>query len=86
MEITLSEISEKFDLLCGDGAAREDVAAFAVRAMEASDLGLLRMEEAHKAAIWGAILYFSGVDLRVQPDEYLHVAADFEDARHRLGV
>ena len=84
MEITLSEISEKFDLLCGDGAARGDVAAFAVRAMEASDL--LRMEEAHKAAIWGAILYFSGVDLRVQPDEYLHVAADFEDARHRLGV
>jgi len=86
MEITLSDITEKFDLLCGDGAAREEVASFAVRAMEASDLGFLRMEEAHKAAIWGAILYFSGADLRVQPDKYVQVTVDFEDARQRLGV
>lgn len=86
MKITLDDIRQKFDALAGEAESREEIADFAVRAMEADDAGSLEMEPAFADKIWKSILYLSGIDLKDEPDRYLHSTGDFAEARRGLGV
>ena len=86
MKITLDDIRQKFDALGGGTESREEIADFATRAMEADDAGSLEMESAFADKIWKAITYLSGVDLKDEPDRYLHSMGDFAEARRGLGV
>ncbi len=86
MKITLDDIRQKFDALNGETESREEIADFATRAMEADDAGSLEMEPAFADKIWKSLLYLSGVDLKDEPDRYLHSTGDFAEARRGLGV
>ena len=87
MRVTLTEIIEKFDTLAADSESREAIASFATCAMEADDSGLLEMEPASAAeTIWKALTYLSGVDLKDEPNRYLHSAQDFADYRKILNL
>lgn len=86
MKITLQDIQDKFDALNSGAQSREEVAEYASRAMEADDAGALEMEKPASDKIWKAILYLSGVDLKDNPDTYLHTKSDFVEARRGLGV
>lgn len=87
MRVTLTEIIEKFDTLAADSESREVIADFATRAMQADDSGLLEMEPASSAkTIWKALTYLSGVDLRDEPNSYLHSVQDFHEFRRLLNL
>jgi hypothetical protein len=86
MKVTLDDIREKFDALVSGAGSREEVADFALRAMQADDAGTLEMEAVFSDKIWEAIVYLSGVDLRDSPRSYLHSIANFVEARQNLGI
>jgi hypothetical protein len=86
MKVTLDDIRQKFDALCSGEESREAIADFASRAREANDTRALEMEPEHKKKIWDAIMYLTGVDLKDSPNSYLHINADFEEFRKRLGI
>ncbi|WP_162561257.1 hypothetical protein [Methylobacterium terrae] len=86
MKVTLQEIRDKFDALCQETVTREELSAFAAKAMSADDTGDLEMESAHSDIIWDAIMYLLGVDLQTEPDTYLHSIEDFEETRKKLGI
>jgi hypothetical protein len=67
MKVTLGDIRKKFDALQSGGESREEVADFALRAMQADDAGTLEMEPVFSDKIWKAIIYLSGVDLKDTP-------------------
>ncbi len=87
MRVTLTEIIEKFDRLAAYSESREAIADFATSALQADDSGLLEMEPASSAkTIWKALTYLSGVDLRDEPNSYLHSAQDFNEYRKMLNL
>ena len=86
MKVSLTDIRNKFDALDRAMESREDIASFATRAMQADDAGLLEMKSAYADKIWKGILYLSGVDLKSEPDRYLHSTYDFAEARRELRI
>ena len=86
MKVTLGDIRKKFDALQSGGESREEVADFALRAMQADDAGTLEMEPVFSDKIWKAIIYLSGVDLKDTPRTYLHSVANFVEVREGLGI
>jgi len=81
MRVTRDEVVTAFeDLLCG-ARSRENVADWASRLMRGAgdDVGGLQYEPlSAEAAIWSALVYLSGVDLKDGPTSYLHTLQDFE--------
>jgi hypothetical protein len=87
MEVTLKDIGQKFDDLISERTSREEIADFASQAMGANDQDFLVFKpKSEKSKIWEAILYLSGVDLRVSPDGYLHSIKNFIDYRKSVGI
>jgi len=86
MKVTLEDIRDKFDALCGGDVAREEISAFATKAMSADDIGELEMDAAHSDIIWESLTYLLGVDLQTEPGIYLHSIEDFEETKERLGL
>lgn len=86
MKVTLQDIQTKLEALISGLESREDIADFATQAMEANDSRTLEMERGYSDKIWDAILYMSGVDLKDEPDRYLHSVRDFAEYRSGLGI
>ena len=84
MKITLEDIRAKFDALVAQQQSAEQVAAFAMAAIQASDAKRLDLEKEFADQIWKAILYLSGVDLQISPGRYLHSTDDFLKARQSI--
>lgn len=85
MTITITDIQNAFDELETGAKTREEIAEFAVRAMKCDDQGVLKMEPLSESKrIWEAIKYLSGVDLREEPDTYLHSNQDFAIFREKM--
>ncbi|WP_245292256.1 hypothetical protein [Methylobacterium tarhaniae] len=84
MKVTLEEMRDKFDALCQEIISREELSAFAAKAMAADDIGELEMDSAHSDVIWDSIMYLLGVDLQTEPGIYLHSIEDFEEAREKF--
>lgn len=84
MRITLDDVQQKFDALEAETESREEIADFATRAIEADNIGTLEIENAFSDKIWESIVYLCGVDLKDEPDQYLHAKSDFVEARKRL--
>jgi hypothetical protein len=87
MIVKWSEIEATFHDLISGKRSREDVAKWASLARETDDIGELRIEPPGKRdAIWDALLYLTGVDLRKSPNDYLHSNEDFVDYCKNLGI
>ena len=87
MTITRSDISAAFDDLSSGARTRESIAVWASSLLKADDDGSLVLQPASdRSALWEAVKYLVGVDLRHTPQEYLHSLDDFRAFRIRHGV
>ena len=85
MRVSASDITEQFDLLISGRRSREEIEAWAEARQRAADERRLEYDpRSDEARLWGAVTYLLGVALR-DPDEYLHVVADFEQYRRTAG-
>jgi hypothetical protein len=70
MKVATSDLSIVFDDLVSGKRTREEVAAWANRARQASDSGTLIVEpQADEGRIWKAVL-LTGVDLKISKSDY----------------
>lgn len=84
MTVTLFEIGNIFDQLIGGHLSREDVANWAQQRQQAEDDGVLEYEPpSQEKELWDAILYLEGVDLKDEPQSYLHTVKDFQEYRYQ---
>jgi len=80
MRVSVEEIAAAFSDLISGARPREAIASWATAICTADDRGTLKYSPPHaEAAIWDALTYLMGVDLRSGPDTYLHSRADFEE-------
>lgn len=79
MRVSIEDVDSAFrDLLTGV-RSREDVAGFASRVRAADDEeGIQYDPPAAESAIWHALEFLMGVDIKDGPDSYLHNHQDFE--------
>jgi hypothetical protein len=78
MQVSANEVKEIFQQLIDEKLSREEVAEWAYSRTQAYDneqLEFFPLEEELK--IWETLQYFEGVDLKENPDKYLHVKSDF---------
>jgi hypothetical protein len=80
MRVSTEDVTAAFlDLLSG-ARSREDVANWAHRVRVADDAEGIRYDPpAAESAIWDALEFLIGVDLKDGPDSYLHNQQDFEE-------
>ena len=87
MVITINDIQDLFDDLETETKSREEIAEIAALAMKADDQGGLKIEPSSDfGRIWEALKYLSGVDLREEPDTYLHCQQDFTAFKEKIGI
>jgi hypothetical protein len=85
MEISLLEIRVLFDKLIAQQLTREEIANSARKLREAEDeQALVYVPKSDENAIWEAILFLEGVDLKDSPETYLHNVEDFKHYRDKL--
>ncbi|MEK8022130.1 MAG: hypothetical protein VSS75_035075 [Candidatus Parabeggiatoa sp.] len=77
MQVTVDEVKTIFKQLIEESISREEAAQWALIRMQANDNDQLDLSENEDMQIWDSILYFSCVDLKEKPDEYLHIKYDF---------
>jgi hypothetical protein len=79
MIVTDKMVRDKFLELIESRSSRENVATFAARAIIADgNQNLELLPDAKFKEIWKAIDYLSGVDLKIDPDTYLHSSEEFK--------
>ena len=80
MRVSSADIVKAFQDLLAELRTREDIASWAslVRASDDAER-LIYSPPAAQAAIWEALEFLMGVDLKDAPDSYLHNREDFEE-------
>lgn len=87
MQVTLTEISQKFNQLVNKSMPREEIAAWAKKRQEAEDDDLLEYDPpSEENIIWRAITYLMGVDLKDTDGSYLHSVENFIDFRKKMDI
>jgi hypothetical protein len=78
MRISTKDVELAFDDLLAGRKPREEIAAWAMSMRAEDDRGDLQYDPpAAQSGIWRALDYLGGVDLKDQPDSYLHTEEDF---------
>ena len=80
MRVSNMEVASAFRDLMNGSRSREDVASWASRVRAADDAdGIEYFPPSAESAIWAALEFLMGVDLRDGPQSYLHTEQDFEE-------
>jgi hypothetical protein len=77
MEVTLDQVRSVFEDVLQNRMTREEASVWAFSVISASDtnsLTLIPNEKRNK--VWNGVLYLGGIDLIVNPDEYLFTKED----------
>jgi len=78
MRVSAREVATAFRDLMTGARPREEVASWAARVRAADDAGGLEyVPPTAEAAIWDALEFLMGVDLKDGPNSYLHNEQDF---------
>ena len=87
MKVSLLEVINILNELIEGKLSGEDASGWARKRHVAEDAGKLEYEPASKErAIWDAILYFEGVDLKDGPNSCLHEVDDFREYKSKLSA
>jgi hypothetical protein len=80
MRVSNEEVVTAFRDLMTGVRSREDIATWASRVRKADDAeGIEYVPPSAESAIWDALEFLMGVDLKDGPDSYLHNHQDFLD-------
>jgi hypothetical protein len=80
MRVSSEEVAAAFRDLLSGARSREDVADWASKVRAADDTEGLQCEPpSAEAAVWDALEFLMGADLRDGPASYLHNEQDFEE-------
>ena len=72
MNLSLSDVKEVFNDLLGNKITREQAEKWAELRMKAFDADELSFEpRSDEELLWKAVIYLSGVAMKVSPDEYM---------------
>lgn len=72
MNLSLSDVKQVFNELLSGKITREQAEKWAELRMEAFDAGELTFEpRSDEELLWKAVIYLSGVAMKVSPDEYM---------------
>ena len=84
MDISLSDVEKVFNDLFAGEITREQAEHWAELRMQAFDNGTLDFEpKAHESVLWKAVIYLSGIGIKVAPDEYME---DMEGVRQEFDL
>ncbi len=79
MRISAGEVTSAFRDLMTGARSREEIAAWAAQVRAADDdEGIEYVPPKAETAIWDALEFLMGVDLKDGPTSYLHNESDFE--------
>ena len=85
MKVSSDEVKDIFNQLINESMSREDVANWGSKRIALDDDGNLEcVPNKEFKKIWDSLVYFSGVDIKESPDEYLHVKDDFVAAFKKI--
>ncbi|MFB6453820.1 hypothetical protein ACE38W_01010 [Chitinophaga sp. Hz27] len=80
MELSIKKVNEILERLLKSDISRDDASVWAFNLMQAADNGRLVYYPPEKEAIlWEAIIFIEGLDLREEPDIYLHNEMDIRE-------
>jgi hypothetical protein len=78
VKISTKDVEVAFDDLLSERRSREEIAAWVMSIRAKDDRGELQYDPpSAQSAIWRALEYLGGVDLKDAPDSYLHSEEDF---------
>ena len=82
MKVSVDDVAARFSSLLEGKRTREEVADWALAVRRADDGGLLNyLPPSAEQAIWQALEYLEGADLKDGPDTYLHNDEDHRAAQ-----
>jgi len=80
MQVSSNDVVAAFEDLLSGPRSREQLADWASHARMSDDAeGILYEPPSAASAIWDALEFLMGVDLKDDPDSYLHSQRDFEE-------
>ncbi len=84
MQVSATDIAAAFQDLISECRSRETIAAWASKIRASDDVeGTTFEPSTSQRAIWAALEFLMGVDLKDGPHTYLHNRADLEEYWHR---
>lgn len=79
MQVSAEQVATAFADLISGARSREAIAAWAKGYLTDDPDEVSYLPPSKEEALWDALTYLVGVDLKTSPSQYLHTVADFEE-------